>query len=45
MKLAALTTLLKMLRRGDAVLISQRQLVELATNCLTFCFLHNFTYK
>ena len=44
-KLAALTTLLKMLRRGDAELIAQRQLVEFATNCFTFCFLHNLTYK
>src|SRR5829696_5052977 len=41
MKLAALPALLKMLRRVDTALTAQHQLVELATNCLTFCFLHN----
>lgn len=45
-KLATLAAFPQMLSRAVTELSGEHQLFELATNCFTFCFLHNFlTYK
>ena len=45
-KLATVATLAQMLRRTHTAIFANHQLFELAANCFTFCFSHNFlTYK